>query len=113
MLLLAVAQFPVHLYAVIALRAGNQAAVLEVSRYEGVVNGDGNGQGEEGEGKGEGENNWDFGQTTAVLLLFVTLHECFEKGVGLWRFERGLLNSAAEGMSGGDGTINGDLDLET
>ena len=101
-LLLAVAQFPVHLYAVVALRAGNQAALEGVSRNEGVVDGDG--QGEEGEG--EGENDWDFGQTTAVLLLLVTLHECFEKGVGLWRFERELKRSR-------DGDGDGDVDLES
>ena len=108
-LLLAVAQFPVHLYAVVALRAGNQAALEGVSRYEGVVDGDG--QGEEGEG--EGENDWDFGQTTAVLLLFVTLHECFEKGVGLWRFERELKRSRdvdleSDVVGGGDRVLEGE-----
>ncbi|KAK1760292.1 hypothetical protein QBC47DRAFT_408375 [Echria macrotheca] len=72
-LLAAVVQFPVHLYAVIALRTGNQAFL-------------------ESEG-GEQENDWDFGQTTAVLLLGVTVHECVEKGKELWRLEKRVKKS--------------------
>jgi len=69
-LLIALLQFPVHLYAVIALRTGNQTAL------------------EKEGGDEEGENVWDFGQTTAVLLLGVTVHECVSKGREIWRFER-------------------------
>jgi len=66
----AAAQFPVHLYAVAALRTGNQAFLA----HEG----------------GETENSWDFGQTTAVLLLIVTLNEFGTKIAEAWRFERGV-----------------------
>ena len=64
----AAAQFPVHLYAVIALRTGNQE-LLEAAG-------------------GESENRWDFGQTTAVLLLLVTLNEFYSKARETVRFEK-------------------------
>ncbi|KAK5654710.1 hypothetical protein OQA88_7034 [Cercophora sp. LCS_1] len=76
-LLVAMGQFPVHVYALVALKVGNRELV-------------------------EGENEWDFGQTTAVLLLGVTLRECWGKGVGLWRFERRLKRDV-ENRSGRNG----------
>jgi hypothetical protein len=80
-LLLAVLHFPVHLYAVIALRQGNQAALEH--------------EGPEEEGGGKGENHWEFGQTAAVLLLVVTLQECFKKLLEMHRFEKRVRRDAA------------------
>lgn len=68
-------QFPVHLYMAIALRCANQG------QLEGVV---GN------------ENQWDFGQTTAVLLLAVAVAELISKGREYLRFEEQLKR---EGLS--------------
>lgn len=74
-LILAFLQFPVHLYMAIALRESNQP-FLEV--------------------KDEDENGWDFGQTTAVVLLAVALGELFRKQREYVRFERRLCR---EGLS--------------
>lgn len=38
----------------------------------------------------ESENGWDFGQTTAVLLLGVTIQELFHKGHEYFTFEKDL-----------------------
>jgi len=65
---LSLLQFPVHLYMMIALRSANQGSL-------------------EGE---EGENNWDFGQTAAVLLLGYAVKEILSKGEEYYRFERNL-----------------------
>ena len=76
-------QFPVHLYAVAALRTGNQA-LLEAGH--------------------ESENRWDFGQTTAVLLLLVTLNEFVTKVREAVRFEKGLRAEAKARRREGAGT---------
>lgn len=67
-LLLALLQFPVHLYMTIALRTANQDHLS-------------------GE---EGENGWDFGQTTAILLLGVTINELVWKSLGFHRETKAL-----------------------
>ncbi|KAM0448689.1 hypothetical protein ACHAO4_008400 [Trichoderma viride] len=71
-LVLAFLQFPVHFYMALALRSANQ-------------------------GKLEGgyENEWDFGQTTAVVLLCVALREVFDKGLEYFFFEKDLKKSRA------------------
>ncbi|EFX03596.1 hypothetical protein CMQ_524 [Grosmannia clavigera kw1407] len=56
-------------------------AVMLFSVFEGGA--------DKGETEGS-ENNWDFGQTTAVLLLFVAVAEFFRKGYGLYKFEKNL-----------------------
>lgn len=85
-LVLSFLQFPVHLYMAIALRSANQG------RLEGE---DGN------------ENRWDFGQTTAVLLLGIAVSELISKAREYVKFERELrrkglgkrLASRSPGMS--------------
>jgi len=77
-LIVALMQFPVHLYMMIALRVANQELL------EGT----------------ESENGWDFGQTTAVLLLGVTVNELATKAWGYYRWERGL---RAGDLAGGNG----------
>ena len=62
-------QFPVHLYMAIALRSTNQRSV---------------------DGAGVSENSWDFGQTTAVVLLAVAVIELCSKGWGYFVFEHEL-----------------------
>lgn len=49
------------------------------------------------QGKLEGgyENEWDFGQTTAVVLLCVALREVFDKGLEYFFFEKDLKKSRA------------------
>ncbi|KOS17507.1 hypothetical protein ESCO_002626 [Escovopsis weberi] len=66
-LVAAVLQFPLHLYAAFALRAANQG------RLEG------------GEAR---EDGWDFGQTTAVVLLGMAVREVYTKGWELYVFGR-------------------------
>jgi len=78
-------QFPVHLYMMVTLRTANQAYLVP----EGS-SGDG-----ETEGGGLPENEWDFGQTTAILLLWVSLSEFFSKGWGLYKFEKSARATAA------------------
>jgi heme/copper-type cytochrome/quinol oxidase subunit 4 len=68
-LLLSFLQFPVHLYMALALRTANQG------RLEGE---DGN------------ENRWDFGQTTAVLLLSIAVSELISKAREYVKFEKEL-----------------------
>lgn len=60
-------QFPVHLYMAIALRSENQGRLA---------------------GDERDENGWDFGQTTAVLLLGAAFEELVRKGSDYWKFER-------------------------
>ncbi|PTB44689.1 uncharacterized protein TrAFT101_003233 [Trichoderma asperellum] len=72
-LVLAFLQFPVHLYMALALRSANQGK-LEGGGYE---------------------NGWDFGQTTAVILLAVAARELFDKGVEFFFFEKDLKKNRA------------------
>ncbi|KAL6898808.1 hypothetical protein GGI43DRAFT_427936 [Trichoderma evansii] len=72
-LILAFLQFPVHLYMALALRSANQGK-LEGGGYE---------------------NGWDFGQTTAVILLAVAGRELFDKGLEFFFFEKDLRKSRA------------------
>jgi hypothetical protein len=66
-LVLSSLHFPLHLYMAIALRQANQG------RFEGEV---------------KHENEWDFGQTTAVVLLGGAVVELLAKGREYWVFER-------------------------
>ncbi|KAI1340346.1 hypothetical protein F5Y15DRAFT_415234 [Xylariaceae sp. FL0016] len=84
-------QYPVHLYMMLAIRLANQ------DHLEGA----------------EDENGWDFGQTTAVLLLSIAVSELINKGFAYRRFEKalqkhgpGYVNAGKhdEGMSNEDGT---------
>ncbi|KAL3483548.1 hypothetical protein BJX62DRAFT_244799 [Aspergillus germanicus] len=68
-LVLSSLHFPLHLYMAIALRQANQG------RFE---------------GEAKHENEWDFGQTTAVVLLGGAVVELFAKGREYWVFERGV-----------------------
>ncbi|KAM0511582.1 hypothetical protein ACHAPE_009732 [Trichoderma viride] len=72
-LVLAFLQFPVHLYMALALRSANQGK-LEGGGYE---------------------NAWDFGQTTAVILLAVAAREVFDKSLEYFFFEKDLKKSRA------------------
>ncbi|KAL4890493.1 hypothetical protein BDV59DRAFT_204446 [Aspergillus ambiguus] len=65
-LVLSSLHFPLHLYMTIALRQANQGKF---------------------EGETAHENEWDFGQTTAVLLLVIALVELFTKGKEYYDFE--------------------------
>lgn len=67
--------FPLHLYMTIALRQANSG------KFEGEV---------------KHENEWDFGQTTAVILLVIALRELLAKGKEYYDFER---RAAKHGMS--------------
>lgn len=67
-------QFPVHLYMAIALRSENQGRL---------------------EGDEKDENGWDFGQTTAVLLLGAAFEELVRKGSEYWKFERAARQGAS------------------
>ena len=66
-LVFAMLHFPLHLYMFIALRQANQG------KLEGEVN---------------HENEWDFGQTTAVILLVLALVELITKGKEYYDFEK-------------------------
>lgn len=66
-LVLALLHFPLHLYMAIALRQANSG------RFEGEVT---------------HENEWDFGQTTAVILLGIAVLELVTKGKEYSDFER-------------------------
>lgn len=72
-LVLAFLQFPVHLYMALALRSANQGK-LEGGGYE---------------------NEWDFGQTTAVILLCVAAREVFDKSLEYFFFEKDLKKNRA------------------
>lgn len=65
-LVLSSLHFPMHLYMTIALRVANHG------KFEGEV---------------DNENEWDFGQTTAVLLLAIAIIELFKKGKEYYDFE--------------------------
>ena len=62
-------QFPVHLYMALSLRQSNQGHLT---------------------GCETNENAWDFGQTTAVVLLGGAIFELVEKGVEYFKFEHKL-----------------------
>ncbi|KAI0131636.1 hypothetical protein F4776DRAFT_627088 [Hypoxylon sp. NC0597] len=68
LLILSFLQFPVHLYMMIRLRSENQAFL---------------------EGR-ENENEWDFGQTTATILLCIAIAQLVNQGIRYLKFERGL-----------------------
>ncbi|OTA95836.1 hypothetical protein M434DRAFT_68708, partial [Hypoxylon sp. CO27-5] len=68
LLILSFLQFPVHLYMMIRLRSENQA-FLEGS---------------------ESENKWDFGQTTAIILLCIAIAQLVKQGIQYLKFEQGL-----------------------
>ncbi|KAL7932451.1 hypothetical protein V8C35DRAFT_328415 [Trichoderma chlorosporum] len=72
-LVLAFLQFPVHLYMALSLRAANQGK-LQGEAYE---------------------NEWDFGQTTAVVLLAMAARELLDKGCEFYFFERNLRKRGA------------------
>jgi len=63
-------QFPVHFYSMVVLRVAN---------------------GDKLKSDGEGENGWDFGQTTAVLLLALAFQELLKKGLQFRRVRKELL----------------------
>jgi hypothetical protein len=65
-LILCALHFPLHLYMAIALRQANHG------KFEGETN---------------NENEWDFGQTTAVLLLGIAVVELVTKGKEYYDFE--------------------------
>ncbi|GJN82563.1 hypothetical protein PLIIFM63780_006103 [Purpureocillium lilacinum] len=65
-------QFPVHLYMALALRSANQGYL---------------------EGEAPDENSWDFGQTTAVVLLALAITELLRKGREYIVFERDLVRN--------------------
>jgi hypothetical protein len=72
-------QFPVHMYMMIALRAANSAYL-----------------------EGDNENACDFGQTTATLLLCVTLFELLLKASEYIKFEKEIArmsNSAVDSVN--------------
>ncbi|KAI1417534.1 hypothetical protein F5Y13DRAFT_151221 [Hypoxylon sp. FL1857] len=68
LLILSFLQFPVHLYMMIRLRSENQGSL---------------------ENK-ENENEWDFGQTTAIILLSIAVAQLIHQGVQYLKFERGI-----------------------
>jgi hypothetical protein len=68
LLICSVLQFPLHLYFMGPLRQANSKHL-------------------EGE---ESENDWDFGQTTAMLLLATVIFELFRKGIQYYKFKRDL-----------------------
>jgi hypothetical protein len=65
-IVLAGLQFPVHLYMMIAIRAANSAHL-------------------EGD---ESENDWEFGQTVTVLLLYITIKEAYEGVKHYYKYEK-------------------------
>lgn len=60
---LALAQYPIHLYMVVAMRSSN----------EGLVGGD-------------SENAWGFGQVVALVLASATVFECFRGVIGKYSY---------------------------
>ncbi|KAI1374998.1 hypothetical protein F4677DRAFT_424271 [Hypoxylon crocopeplum] len=68
LLLISGLQFPVHLYMMIRLRTENQQYLED----------------------GENENEWDFGQTTATILLGLAVGQLLHQGVQYVKFERAL-----------------------
>lgn len=80
--------FPLHLYMTIALRQANQG------KFEGEV---------------KHENEWDFGQTTAVVLLGIAIQELVVKGKEYYDFES---KAAKHGMSRRGSKESGQIDEE-
>jgi hypothetical protein len=74
LLVLGVLQFPLHFYFMVTLRQAN------TDHLEG----------------GESENDWDFGQTTATLLLATVVIELWHHGVQYYKFEMDLKKYGAE-----------------
>ncbi|KAI1393671.1 uncharacterized protein F4822DRAFT_20491 [Hypoxylon trugodes] len=74
LLILSFLQFPVHLYMMIALRSANQDSLEEH----------------------ENENEWDFGQTTATILLGLAIAQLIHQGVNFMKFERTLQKHGPE-----------------
>ncbi|KAI2471975.1 hypothetical protein F4781DRAFT_420281 [Annulohypoxylon bovei var. microspora] len=68
LLILSFLQFPVHLYMMIKLRTENQD-FLE---------------------NHENENDWDFGQTTAIILLVIAVTQLLHQAVLYFKFERAV-----------------------
>ncbi|KAI1212887.1 uncharacterized protein F4807DRAFT_303704 [Annulohypoxylon truncatum] len=68
LLILSFLQFPVHMYMMIRLRTENQDALENR----------------------ENENDWDFGQTTATLLLAVAITQLIHQAVQYLKFEKAL-----------------------
>ncbi|OTB08007.1 hypothetical protein M426DRAFT_317511 [Hypoxylon sp. CI-4A] len=68
LLILSGLQFPVHLYMMIKLRSENQDAL---------------------EGP-EDENHWDFGQTTATMLLAIAISELIHQAMEYYKFEAAM-----------------------
>ncbi|KAI8963955.1 hypothetical protein F5Y11DRAFT_317942 [Daldinia sp. FL1419] len=67
LLILSALQFPVHLYMMIKLRIENYPYL-----------------------EGENENRWDFGQTTATILLAITVVQLFHQAMEYFKFEKAL-----------------------
>ncbi|KAI1467274.1 uncharacterized protein F4812DRAFT_431967 [Daldinia caldariorum] len=67
LLVLSALQFPVHLYMMIKLRMENYPYL-----------------------EGEDENRWDFGQTTATILLAVTIVQLVHQAIEYVKFEKAL-----------------------
>ncbi|KAG4221521.1 hypothetical protein PC116_g30003 [Phytophthora cactorum] len=67
LLVLSALQFPVHLYMMIKIRMENYPYL-----------------------EGENENRWDFGQTTATILLAVTIVQLVHQGLEFIKFENAL-----------------------
>jgi hypothetical protein len=66
LVLLAVLHYVVHLYFMIVVREDNQPLLEGTER----------------------EDNWDFGQSTAILLLSLSATEVIKKTFSYWRWER-------------------------
>ncbi|KAI1769026.1 hypothetical protein GGR53DRAFT_461814 [Hypoxylon sp. FL1150] len=73
LLVLAGLQFPLHMYMMIKLRTENQPFL-------------------EGE---ENENSWDFGQTTATILLGLAIGQLVHQGVQYFKFEQAIKKHGA------------------
>ncbi|KAF2455007.1 hypothetical protein BDY21DRAFT_76892 [Lineolata rhizophorae] len=79
-IILAIAQYPVHLYSVIAIKVSNTHLL-----------------------RGESENSWGFGQIVAVTLLAGTLVECMRqwKSYMHWKLSRTLRDIPFEAKASG------------
>ncbi|KAK2612094.1 hypothetical protein QQS21_001824 [Conoideocrella luteorostrata] len=85
-------QFPVHLYMALALRSANQGKL---------------------EGEETDENGWDFGQTTAVVLLALAVEELYRKGQEYIVFEREVRRRGVQkGIVNADRVTSRDGELE-
>lgn len=65
-LVLSLLQFPVHFYMMVVLRLKNSNAIKS----------------------GESEDDWKFGQTLAVVLLTMTIHEAATGLIRYWKWEK-------------------------